>query len=381
MATNSFLLGLLAGILLLLSSIDVARADLEITDVFTVQRGGDSTGGCDARLDPLLDNWLTESLFSLTAAIDAVDAYDRRFEVRYAMLAFFSFEIQDTLGTKQENPTRYRTWEKIRKNMVEVKNFLEHDKVVPGGDVFKFPKEKFWLHCHSTFLTEQSSTSPALDYEGNEMKKDDKPITIQELAAYQKAISKEPNAKPWWSGVNTDQNGYYFSEDGRNYCQGDNLGATASIKPLKAEGGQAVTKPEIASVILCPYAFDNTKNPDNYRDANAKLKKDVRLDAVLPKSTTLVHEAFHAVHGDKFLAGKEEKYGITECLTMSAEKQQTNPESYVFFIAYMNHRYGKVDEGEENEPWAINKLWEMGVGSKNDRFGAAREVTFINDDD
>ncbi|EQB59248.1 hypothetical protein CGLO_00386 [Colletotrichum gloeosporioides Cg-14] len=307
MATNSFLLGLLAGILLLLSSIDVARADLEITDVFTVQRGGDSTGGCDARLDPLLDNWLTESLFSLTAAIDAVDAYDRRFEVRYAMLAFFSFEIQDTLGTKQENPTRYRTWEKIRKNMVEVKNFLEHDKVVPGGDVFKFPKEKFWLHCHSTFLTEQSSTSPALDYEGNEIKKDDKPITIQELAAYQKAISKEPNAKPWWSGVNTDQNGYYFSEDGRNYCQGDNLGATASIKPLKAEGGQAVTKPEIASVILCPYAFDNTKNPDNYRDANAKLKKDVRLDAVLPKSTTLVHEAFHAVHGDKFLAGKEEK--------------------------------------------------------------------------
>lgn len=94
---------------------NVAHADLVITDVFTVQTGGDSTGGCDARLDPLLDDWLTESLFSLTAAIDAMDAYDRRFEVRYAMLAFFSFEIQDTIGTQQENPTRYRTWEKIRR--------------------------------------------------------------------------------------------------------------------------------------------------------------------------------------------------------------------------------------------------------------------------
>ncbi|KAI8204379.1 hypothetical protein K4K49_003815 [Colletotrichum sp. SAR 10_70] len=222
--------------------------------------------------------------------------------------------------------------------MVEVKNLLEHDTVLPGGGDFKFPKERFWLHCHSTFLTEQSSTSPALDYEGKEIKKDDKTITIQELDAYQKAIDKEPNVKPWWSGTNTDQNGYYFSEDGRNYCQGDHLGVTASIKLLQAEGGQAVTKPEIASVILCPYAFDNIKNPDNYRDANAKLKKNVGLEDVLPKSTTLVHEAFHAVHGDKFLAGSDEKYGIIECLTMSAGNQQKNPENYVFFIAYMNHR-------------------------------------------
>ncbi|KAJ0383025.1 hypothetical protein COL922a_011348 [Colletotrichum nupharicola] len=163
--------------------------------------------------------------------------------------------------------------------MAEVKNLLEHDTVLPGG---------------------------ALAYEGKEIKKDDKTITIQELDAYEKAIDKEPNTKPWWSGANTDQNGYYFSEDGRNYCQGDNLGTTASIKLLKTEGGQAVTKPEIASIILCPYAFDNTRNPDNYRDANAKLKKDVRLEDVLPKSTTLVHEAFHAVHGDKFLAGSDE---------------------------------------------------------------------------
>ncbi|KAK2036886.1 hypothetical protein LZ31DRAFT_420568, partial [Colletotrichum somersetense] len=70
------------------------------------------------------------------------------------------------------------------------------------------------------FLTQKSRISPVMDYQGMEIRRDDRSITIREIAAYQKAINDEPGVKPWWSGENTGLNGYYFSGKGRDFFQG-----------------------------------------------------------------------------------------------------------------------------------------------------------------
>ncbi len=84
MAKPFILLALVANLLSLLSC---TVADVEITDIFTVQPGA-SDGGCDSRA-AVLDQWLSECLESLGVAISAIDEYDQDIRVRRSMSSFF----------------------------------------------------------------------------------------------------------------------------------------------------------------------------------------------------------------------------------------------------------------------------------------------------
>ncbi|KDN70775.1 hypothetical protein CSUB01_09792 [Colletotrichum sublineola] len=377
MERSNFLLGLLAGLLLLLS----CNAELLITDMFTVQSGS-SDGGCDTRLNPVLDNWLSECTISLDKALEKMDDYGQEMAVRRSMSKFFGFKIERTIGNEEDNPERLATFQKIRNYIDYVKRFLDHAKQRNGEPVYN--RDLFWLHCDSTFLTAQSKTDRALDFQAKEMKKDDKFITIEEVASYQKALTDESKSKPWWSGKITDQNGYYFTEKGGDYCQSTNLGVTAAVQPLVQDAdGHAVVKAPIAGIILCPYSFDNDKAPNSYLEANNLLAKGVALETAVPKSATLLHEVFHALHGDKFLSGDKEKCAYTpepcpypyiayliimltsdipddiaECMKLKPDDAQANPENYVFFIAHMFHKFGEEDE---DEPWSIKKNWDFSM--------------------
>jgi hypothetical protein len=172
-----------------------------------------------------------------------------------------------------------------------------------------YDKAAFWLFCHSTFLALHNPTDPAIDYQGNDiLDQDGKQIRIVDVGNYQEKLSEDADNKPWWSGELTDLNGYYFTEYGGNYCYEDDLGVTAAIQPLiQGANGQAQNADEIASVILCPYSFDGSPRPDSYKNANNLLASGTNLADAVPKSATLIHEAFHAIHGTEFLAGDEEK--------------------------------------------------------------------------
>lgn len=84
MAGRSFLLGLITGLLAFPS---YTTADVAITDIFTVQDGS-RDGGCDGRM-AVLDQWLSESLFSVATALESLDKYDQLPKVRKAMSIFF----------------------------------------------------------------------------------------------------------------------------------------------------------------------------------------------------------------------------------------------------------------------------------------------------
>jgi len=50
---------------------------------------------------------------------------------------------------------------------------------------------------------------------------------------------------------------------------------------------------------------------------------------------------------------------IADCLNLANsdfESAQTNPESYVFFIAHMYHMLGAEDG---NQPWSIHRNWDF----------------------
>lgn len=150
---------------------------------------------------------------------------------------------------------------------------------------------------------------PASDYEGNDiLNEDGSKVRIKDIPEYAKELAKDPKAKPWWAGELTDLNGYYFTEDGGNYCYTDELGLTADIQLLRrGASGQAEVDNEIHSVILCPYSFDGSPQPNSYRDANKLLKENTNLADAVPKSATLLHEMFHALRGGFFLTGNDEK--------------------------------------------------------------------------
>ncbi|KAK3292139.1 uncharacterized protein B0H64DRAFT_445099 [Chaetomium fimeti] len=117
----------------------------------------------------------------------------------------------------------------------------------------------------------------------------------------------------------------------------------------------------IAAVILCPYSFEGSPRPDSYHDANNLLALRTNLADAVPKSTTLPHEAFHAIFGTAFLSGAAEAFDIARCLnlaTSNVEAARTNPENYVFFIVHMYHLFGKKSG---NSPWSISKQWDFKV--------------------
>ncbi|KAK4236856.1 hypothetical protein C8A03DRAFT_35239 [Achaetomium macrosporum] len=141
---------------------------------------------------------------------------------------------------------------------------------------------------------------------------------------------------------------------------------------IRNENGQAQNGKEIASVVLCPYSFDGSPKLNSYLEANNLIEKGTNLGDVVPKSTTIVHELFHALLGDTFLSDDDEKYDIAACINLANTDRasaQSNPENYVFFIANMYHMFGGED-GDES--WSIKKQWEFKTTDKgkNRIFGA-----------
>lgn len=195
-------------------------------------------------------------------------------------------------------------------NIGWVRDFFRNEKDNHGAPIYS--KDKFWLFCDSTFLSLHEPTDPASDYEGKEMlDQDDNPIRIVDVPEYQNHLAEDANNRPWWSGELTNLNAYYFTEYGGNYCYEDELGITAATLPLiRGDNGQAVVPEngQVASVILCPYNFDvDNPKPSSYLAANQLLESGRNLADAIPRSATLLHEAFHGLRGDAFLAGDAEK--------------------------------------------------------------------------
>ncbi|KAK3900067.1 hypothetical protein C8A05DRAFT_36302 [Staphylotrichum tortipilum] len=112
---------------------------------------------------------------------------------------------------------------------------------------------------------------------------------------YKKALDEDAMIEPWWMGKLTTLNGHYFTENGGNYCFKDELGLTAAIVPFKQD---ANGRPKATAQYQTA----------NYRDANNLLAAGTNLKCAVPKSATLLHELFHAIHGKALLSGDIEKY-------------------------------------------------------------------------
>ncbi|KAH7311223.1 hypothetical protein B0I35DRAFT_61850 [Stachybotrys elegans] len=344
MARMQLFLSLAACLATLLSSV----CAIEIYDIFTVDRTADVDGGCRSRLG-VLDEWLSECIESIDIALSAIDDYRNDIRVRRSMSIFFG--IHNSGRNQPESVGQVRA--EIR-FLAEFFNQAEKE-VDPTGPIY--PPSQFWLFCDSTFLSLREPGDPAQDFQGNEIVDEDgSAVSISDVPAYKKSLGEDQGNKPWWSGDLTDLQGYYFTDHGGNYCYDDELGITASI--------QLLGRPELASIILCPYAFDRSPKPDNYRAANNLLADGVNLADAIPKSTTLLHEAFHFLRGDEFLSGDDEKYDIASCINMAASHKRHNPETYVFFIAHMYHMRAIP---EDSEPWSIPRNWDFhnaGQGSR-----------------
>ena len=167
------------------------------------------------------------------------------------------------------------------------------------------------MFCHSTFLVLHEPTDPALDFLGNTIVDQDNDVVyIKDVKKYQDEIKKHAGNKPWGAGEPTNLNGYYFTDRDGDYCADDELGVAAAVQPfIQGANGQALNGDEIASVILCPHSFDGSPKPNSYLEANNLIEKGINLGDVVPKSTTLVHELFHALFGIAFLSGDDERCG------------------------------------------------------------------------
>ncbi|GKT58404.1 hypothetical protein ColTof4_12335 [Colletotrichum tofieldiae] len=241
MAKGSFLLGLITGLLALLS----CTIAVEITDIFTVQPGT-LDGGCDGRA-AVLDQWLSEGIESLDVTLNAIDEYNQDPRVRRSMSVIFGIANSGRLGGA--NTPRAIAVKRVRDYIEHIGNFY-NQKQENGRPLYD--KSGYWFFCDSTFLSLHEPTSPASDYRGNDiLDQNGNPIRIMDIPKYQQQLSEDADNKPWWSGELTDLNGYYFTEYGGNYCYEDDLGVTAAIQPFRqGANGQAETAEEIASVIV-----------------------------------------------------------------------------------------------------------------------------------
>lgn len=194
---------------------------------------------------------------------------------------------------------------------------------VRSNGVPMFSKAEYWLHCDSTFLVERQPSDTAWDLNGKDIyDSNNNSVRIEDIPVY-KAELQRGNNKPWWPGNLTALNGYYFDERGANFCHANNtnLGLTARIQRVIRNANGSVKIPQddrVASVILCPLAFSRTTAPDNYRDASNSITgpgKD--LNDVVPKSATLLHEVFHAIHGVDMLSGADEKCEFSNSLLVA----------------------------------------------------------------
>lgn len=158
---------------------------------------------------------------------------------------------------------------------------------------------------------QQTDDTQARDWQARDITNaEGQPVTIAQVPAYAAALDEGPDNAVWWSGDRTDVNGYYFSTTGGKYCDGDNLGLTAMITELEPDGaGSATARANpIESIILCDHSFTTGDRPASYRAGDALIAVDTNLATVVPRSATLLHEAFHMLFGagpTGFLQGDE----------------------------------------------------------------------------
>ena len=178
----------------------------------------------------------------------------------------------------------------------------------------KYSKGDFKLFCGSGFMTLQDPKLTALDYLRKQiLDKDGRAVRIKDVPKYQERLSKDDNFLAWWSGDRTDVNAYFFEEFGGDWCSDDfdetkgNLGGTGSMQPLiQGANGQAENGRYIFGVTLRPNSFDGTERPSTYKEANRLISPETSIARAIPRSVTLLHEAFHISHENTFLSDKEE---------------------------------------------------------------------------
>lgn len=189
-------------------------------------------------------------------------------------------------------------WLDNLKRVQEFFSFAEvEDGPSAGQPIYPLNGDRY-LFCGSDFLVHQTADTQALDWEAKDIVDDDgNPVAIADVPGYAEALGEDPDNDAWWSGDLTDVNGYYFSTTGGEYCDGDNLGLTAVIQELEADiTGQPTVRKQIESVILCDHSFTNDR-PESYKAGDAMISKGTNLATVVPRSATLLHEAFHLLFG------------------------------------------------------------------------------------
>ncbi|KAK3373503.1 hypothetical protein B0T24DRAFT_593691 [Lasiosphaeria ovina] len=192
-------------------------------------------------------------------------------------------------------------------------------------------------------------------------------VPINGVPAYSDALAEEPGTVPWWSH-HAEVNGYCFSATGGTYCAATNLGLTALMTELSAPGVPTVPR-DIETIVLCDYAFTMPKFPASYKAGVAMITQGMGLEKVVPRSSTLLHEAFHALFGTGptgFLEG-DEIYDIGKCIEAAGKKSSAktvakrNPENYVFYVAKMYYLFGEhVPDGS---PSSIDQRWDFDLSS------------------
>lgn len=154
------------------------------------------------------------------------------------------------------------------------------------------------LFCDSTFLVDQVKSDQARDNTGALITINNVPQTIGML--YGKVIKK--NYIPSWSEY---AKAYQFGpvEQGRAYCSAsDQKGGTGEVGYTK-DG--SVDRHDKWVVTICPHAFTSSEELDTLPSDAASMRTNQgnaiatgdTLNTVMPKSATLMHEAFHFVIG------------------------------------------------------------------------------------
>ncbi|KAM7211122.1 hypothetical protein V8F06_013497 [Rhypophila decipiens] len=317
------------------SSLFVSLASaVEITDVFTVQ-SGNKKASCDKYLT-ILDLWLEEASFSLGNAVEFVDNNyneDSRLgrKIRKSMFTFFN--VPQTMAPGGGKPKG--TANTISKNINEVVALVNGES--------KRKKEDLYLFCGSDFLVQKSPEDVAQDFEGKKIRVKDKDLLIKDMPGYKTNTKK--GEVPWWSGDNSDLNGYWFHgpNGGAKICDGGDLGLTGMIKVLNPakNADKAPSVRQKTVMILCPGAFTSSKFKESFAAGAASIKEGDNLESALPRSATFTHEAFHVFHAGEFLAGGDvETYGLANCVDLAKDRERDsrkNPESYIYFSSAIHY--------------------------------------------
>ncbi|KAI0181024.1 hypothetical protein GGR52DRAFT_577682 [Hypoxylon sp. FL1284] len=368
------------------------RTALGVTlDQLFVIRGGTSNSGCDNYFDPTtkegtLNDWHEEIIYSVAAAIDGIDRYRQEPAVRKALVSFFGIP-----NRARPTPKNQERIDKIAANLKSVHDFfgleLIGDGQSAGQPIYPLNNDRF-LFCGSDFLERETPGATAKDFEGKDIQDDEgNAVTIADVPGYTKALSDDAGSSPWWAG--DPINGYYFSSTGGDYCSDKNLGLTSSIEQLKGENGRVTTHKHLDSVYLCGYSFTDPERPESYRAGDGQIQQNTRLAHVVPRSATLLHEAFHLLFGADdgkdpqnpkgFLQG-DEIYDFGECVDAAKKNNDKvamrNPENYVFFVASMYYLFGESDPDGASSSIDVN--WEFNTIRGDDGnyfYGAWRQIS------